>query len=230
MGTWNVQSYSNDLFFFYSRTRVDFPWTLALVHRAKRLQVMYFLSHTCQSAYLFLGNNKISVSTVNILTGSHTGLANVQGKRRRDMWCILSSQNKLTWKLSMSKWNRSTGLIEAFRSANVTTEGYLITDLSDIFLNNGGIFKLSIANEILIEKLFYHLIKYYWNPVLLIVQKKIQNKTLNIRNLWKYLKNVYYLIIMIMTIYLFYNLIIIYVTAGQCILHKNEKLRYIFMR
>lgn len=31
-------------------------------------------------------------------------------------------------------------------------------------------------------------------------------------------------------IYLFYNLIIIYVTAGQCILHKNEKLRYIFMR
>lgn len=172
MGTWNVQSYSNDLFFFYSRTRVDFPWTLALVHRAKRLQVMYFLSHTCQSAYLFLGNNKISVSTVNILTGSHTGLANVQGKRRRDMWCILSSQNKLTWKLSMSKWNRSTGLIEAFRSANVTTEGYLITDLSDIFLNNGGIFKLSIANEILIEKLFYHLIKYYWNPVLLTVQKK----------------------------------------------------------
>lgn len=123
MGTWNVQSYSNDLFFFYSRTRVDFPWTLALVHRAKRLQVMYFLSHTCQSAYLFLGNNKISVSTVNILTGSHTGFANVQGKRRRDMWCILSSQNKLTWKLSMSKWNRSTGLIEAFRSANVTTEG-----------------------------------------------------------------------------------------------------------
>lgn len=96
VGTWNVQSYSNDLFFFYSRTRVDFPWTLALVHRAKRLQVMYFLSHTCQSAYLFLGNNKISVSTVNILTGSHTGLANVQGKRRRDMWCILSSQNKLT--------------------------------------------------------------------------------------------------------------------------------------
>lgn len=96
VGTWNVQSYSNDLFFFYSRTRVDFPWTLALVHRAKRLQVMYFLSHTCQSAYLFLGNNKISVSTVNILTGSHTGLAIVQGKRRRDMWCILSSQNKLT--------------------------------------------------------------------------------------------------------------------------------------
>lgn len=35
---------------------------------------------------------------------------------------------------------------------------------------------------------------------------------------------------MIMTIYLFHNLIIIYVTAGQCILHKNEKLRYIFMR
>lgn len=35
---------------------------------------------------------------------------------------------------------------------------------------------------------------------------------------------------MIMTIYLFYNLIIIYVTAGQYILHKNEKLRYIFMR
>lgn len=96
VGTWNVQSYSNDLFFFYSRTRVDFPWTLALVHRAKRLQVIYFLSHTCQSAYLFLGNNKISVSTVNILTGSHTGLAIVQGKRRRDMWCILSSQNKLT--------------------------------------------------------------------------------------------------------------------------------------
>lgn len=54
VGTWKVQK-----LFFYSWTRVDFPWTLALVHRAKRLQVMYFLSHTCQSAYLFLGNNKI---------------------------------------------------------------------------------------------------------------------------------------------------------------------------
>lgn len=42
-------------------------------------------------------------------------------------------------------------------------------------------------------------------------------------------KNVYYLIIMIMIIYLFYNLIIIYVIVGKCILYKNEKLRYIFM-
>lgn len=144
--------------FLYSWTRVDFPWTLALVHRAKRLQVMYFLSHTCQSAYLFLGNNKILVSTVNILTGSYTGLAIVQWERRereKNMWCTLSSQNKLTWKLSMSKWNRSTGLIEAFRSVNVTAERYLITGLSDIFLNNGGIFNLSIVSEILIEKRFY---------------------------------------------------------------------------
>lgn len=33
-----------------------------------------------------------------------------------------------------------------------------------------------------------------------------------------------------MTIYLFYNLIIIYVTAGQCILHKKRKIKiYIYM-
>lgn len=55
----------------------------------------------------------------------------------------------------MSKWNWSTGLIEAFRSVNVTAERYLITGLSDIFLNNGGIFNLSIVSEILIEKRFY---------------------------------------------------------------------------
>lgn len=33
-----------------------------------------------------------------------------------------------------------------------------------------------------------------------------------------------------MTIYLFYNLIINYVTAGQCILHKKRKIKiYIYM-
>lgn len=69
----------------------------------------------------------------------------------------------------MLKWNRSIGLIEVFRSVNVIIEGYLIIDLFDIFLNNGGIFKLFIVNEILIEKLFYYLIKYYWNLVLFIV-------------------------------------------------------------
>lgn len=72
----------------------------------------------------------------------------------------------------MLKWNRSIGLIEVFRSVNVIIEGYLIIDLFDIFLNNGGIFKLFIVSEILIEKLFYYLIKYYWNLVLFIVLKK----------------------------------------------------------
>lgn len=69
----------------------------------------------------------------------------------------------------MLKWNRSIGLIEVFRSVNVIIEGYLIIDLFDIFLNNGGIFKLFIVSEILIEKLFYYLIKYYCNLVLFIV-------------------------------------------------------------
>lgn len=72
----------------------------------------------------------------------------------------------------MLKWNRSIGLIEVFRSVNVIIEGYLIIDLFDIFLNNGGIFKLFIVNEILIEKLFYYLIKYYWNLVFFYCTKK----------------------------------------------------------